>query len=276
MEECKRDFFYFNGNLFPCRDFLSCRSHPDTEIYEVLRVIHGIPLFLEEHYQRFVSSHQLKNIDVAVTYSVFKEIFTKLIRKNQNGEGNIKFVSGFEPQFSNVKYFMAWYTPHTYPHPDIYKQGVSTVLYPYERPQPNAKVWNHRLRENIAHELTMKNAYEALLLNESGFITEGSKSNFFAVRDTKLFTPGSGSVLPGITRQKIFEISNSLSMPVVEKRIHKDDLANFEAFFLTGTSPRVLPIAKIENQTFPPDHPLVKKLIDAYNQLIATYTAKKY
>ncbi len=275
MEKCKNEFFVFNDQFISCHHFISYRINPATEIYEVLRIMQGTPLFLKEHYQRFLSSHQLKNLNPAVTESEFQNLLNKLVDKNQQKEGNIKFVSGFNPDASTVAYIMAWYMPHYYPSPEMYEQGVSTILYPFERPQPNAKIWNHDLRAEIAKELADRNAYEALLVNARGCITEGSKSNIFAVKDNGLITPGLASVLPGITRQKIFEISRKCSIPIQEKPISSQDLEDYEAFFITGTSPQVLPIKNIEDHSFVPAHPIVKTLMKEYNLLIAHHCEGK-
>ncbi len=275
MDECRQQYFFFNEEFISCHQFFSYRKDPSTEIYEVLRIMQGNPLFIMEHYERFVSSHQLKNIKPALTETEFQNIITKLIRKNEGRDGNIKIVSGFNPDTSAVAYTMAWYMPHHYPLPEMYRQGVSTVLYPFERPQPNAKVWNHDLRAEIAKKLKERNAFEALLVNAKGCITEGSKSNIFAVKDNGLITPGSANVLPGITRQKVFELSVKHALPILEKPINALELEDYDAFFITGTSPQVLPLRNIENHSFAPDHPVVKMLMEEYSQLIANHCRGK-
>ena len=76
---------------------------------------------------------------------------------------------------------------HSYPSKEYYKKGVKVILYYGERENPNLKVVSTAFRAKVAEKMKEANAHEALLVDRHGFITEGSKSNFFGIKD-KLFS----------------------------------------------------------------------------------------
>jgi branched-chain amino acid aminotransferase len=119
--------------------------------------------------------------------------------------------------------------------------------------------------------LTEGRYYEVLFENKDGYITEGSRTNIFLIKDDTLYTPPAGEVLSGITRQKIIEISERNGIPVIEKSIARGDLSQFGTLFLTGTSAKLLPIKHMEDISFIVDHPLMKHLMESYDLCIASY-----
>jgi len=110
-----------------------------------------------------------------------------------------------------------------------------------------------------------------LLIDSAGNITEGSRSNVFFVNNDKLYSAPGNKILQGITRIKILEICNIAGVRVVETEIPANGVNQYEAAFLTGTSPKVLPISTIEKVVYKTDIPLLIELQILYNQLIDDY-----
>ena len=77
----------------------------------------------------------------------------------------------------------------------LYTEGVKTILYYGERENPNAKIVNDNFRAKVTEEIKKSNAFEAILVDRNGLITEGSKSNIFAIKDGKLITAKAEAVL---------------------------------------------------------------------------------
>ena len=109
------------------------------------------------------------------------------------------------------------------------------------------------------------------MVDKSGVITEGSRSNVFFVKEDKIITPLGKSVLLGITRQKILEIAENIGVHLLEKDILLDELSSFDAMFITGTSPKILPIKQVAEISFNPQNEILQSLIKQYNLLIDKY-----
>jgi D-alanine transaminase len=92
-----------------------------------------------------------------------------------------------------------------------------------------------------------KNAYEAILFRDD-FITEGSHTNFFAVKNDALFTaPLSNYILNGVTRKVILQICKENKIDFFEEYIKPNDMKTFDEFFLTGTTTEITPIIQIDD-----------------------------
>jgi branched-chain amino acid aminotransferase len=151
------------------------------------------------------------------------------------------------------------------------ENGVVCGLLHTERNDPNAKVVQAGLRETADRMISEKRYYEVLLVNKKGEITEGSRSNVFFLKDGIFITSPSEDVLPGITRQKALEIISKTGMKVIMKSISIDELTDVDGAFLTGTSPKVLPIRKIGDYTLCVKFPEINQMVMAYDGLIEDY-----
>ena len=89
---------------------------------------------------------------------------------------------------------------------------------------------------------------EALLLDNEGYVAEGSGENFFLVRDGVLYTPELTSCLEGITRDSILRIAADQGLTVKEKRITRDEVYIADEAFFTGTAAEVVPIRELDNR----------------------------
>jgi D-alanine transaminase len=91
-----------------------------------------------------------------------------------------------------------------------------------------------------------ENASEAILVRD-GLITEGTHTNFFAVKNETVFTaPSSRLILDGITRKVVLEFCNKFKIDYQEKFINKDDLKSYDEFFITSTTKEITPVIKID------------------------------
>ncbi len=242
--------------------------HDTNVVYEVLRVIDGIPLFLENHYERLLSSLKIQGWQFEMDYHEFKEEIGRLIELNQKIIGNIKFELTHKEGQNTWRLF---FIPHSYPTVVEYKAGVPVDLLLAERANPNAKVIQSTIRERANQLISEKKLYEVLLVDQQNRITEGSRSNVFFVKNGVFYTAPSSIVLVGITRLKVFECLKKLNYSLIEEAILAVQTNQFDAVFLTGTSPKVLPVAKIGNQTFSVSNPFVLALIEEYNAMIDNY-----
>jgi branched-chain amino acid aminotransferase len=176
-------------------------------------------------------------------------------------EVNLKIVFNYNSDPGN---WLIYYTKPVYPSEEQYKTGVKGILFTAERNNPGSKVINQKLKAEIYHQLILEGAYEALLVNRRNLITEGSRSNIFFVKDDTLVTAPDNMILNGITRKHILSICKENKIKVVLKSVNVNDLADFDAVFMTGTTPMVLPFYRIDDVHFKVSLPLIGRLRELY------------
>lgn len=262
------NFILSNEGLVNESSYSGMSFHSDQSVYEVIRLIDGIALFLEDHFERLEKSMQIQGLTFHMAYPDFKQNIAKLVRKNQKMEGNVKFVYSVT---EGVVHWAFSFIPHSYPSQSDYLSGVSTDLLIAERQNPNAKVIQSGIRNEANHMISNRKLYEILLVDRDGMITEGSRSNVFFVKSDIFYTAPASLILEGITRQKVLKCLNELKFQVVENAVRADEIDDFDAAFLTGTSPKILPIRLIGSQVFDVRNNAVVKLVESYNKMILDY-----
>lgn len=238
----------------------------DRIIYEVLRVINKKPIFLENHLERMENSFELINEEFKLTYEKISAEIHDLIERENKSYGNIKITYGV-----NEKILKVFFVEHSYPCEEMYKNGIKTILYFGERENPNAKIINDTFREKVNNEIKKQNAYEAILVDKNGYITEGSKSNIFMVKENKLLTSPTKAVLPGVTRGEIIKIAEKLGVQVEEVEYKYSDINELDGMFISGTSPKILPIKAVNDINLNPNNSIIKKLMTEYDHEIVEY-----
>jgi branched-chain amino acid aminotransferase len=160
--------------------------------------------------------------------------------------------------------YLVYFIEPGYPSESQYKKGVKGILFFAERKDPESKVINHKLRSSIYYKLIHEGGYEALLVNKNNYITEGSRSNIFFLKGETLVTAPDNLVLSGITRKHILEICRENNMKVELECVKVDDISEYDAVFMTGTSPMVLPFYCVEKNIFNIRPSLIEKLRKLY------------
>ncbi len=254
-------FFILNGEIKPVSEFIS--SENDGGIYEVIRVEKDIPLFLEDHLLRFYKSAEIAKIRITYSSQEIERFLKLLIKKNNVKEGNL--LISFK---SCLKIFCIRYK---YPELKNYYEGVNCGILFAERENPNAKVFQTSVRQKANKLISENGFYEALLVDNSGRITEGSRSNIFFVKENQIITPPGTGVLLGITRQKTIQLIKLLEINFIEKEVYSDELHTFDAIFITGTSPKILPVKQVGKTLFNPQNEILQSLIKRYNLLVDEY-----
>ena len=261
----QHNFFIYNGRLKANHEFIV--SENAGGVYEVIRVAGSVPLFLEEHLERFFVSAQLAGIHIGFSNQQIEGFLLDLIDKNSVAEGNILL--------SNKTNLKAFFIVHRYPDENWYRTGVTCGILHAERENPNAKVFQTPVRQQADELMEKEGYYEVLLADHFGHITEGSRSNVFFVAGNILVTPPGKEVLLGITRQKTIQLATGLNISFEEREILLHDIQAFDAAFITGTSPKILPLSQINGRTFDPENNLVQKLREEYDRLINRYIASR-
>jgi branched-chain amino acid aminotransferase len=239
--------------------------------YEVIRVIDGTFVFLEDHFHRLEHSALKSDRSFIIDFKVIISNLLKLQFNNNIRYGNIKLQVYFDPSESGIPHCIVYQVRHFYPSENLYIEGIKTSLFHMERKYPNIKYINTILQEKCRFEILKKDVYEVILVNHSNCITEGSRSNIFFIYKGSVCTPPGKDVLKGITRQKIIDLCKILNYNLIEDCISTNNINKYEAAFITGTSPKVLPIHHIDKFVYQTDHEITRHLLNEYNALIDKY-----
>ncbi len=261
--------FVFEDELRSTCDFDPLLLQEGSGVYEVIRVIEGKPLFADEHVNRLFRSVRLAGMHCEPRENQIRSRLKVLIESNGLREGNIRFQFLDHPLHGRL--FLAWVIPAVYPLAKDYQDGVRLATLKAERDIPNAKRDKMPVREKADRAIREKNVFEVLLVNRSGFVTEGSRSNVFFIAGKEIVTPPLSAVLPGVTRSKIIGLVREAGITTREAPVAFSTLADFDAVFLSGTSINLLPVNKIDKLVFPTGNRVVIKAMQAYDDLIRTH-----
>lgn len=256
-----------NGEYIEIDDKYMEKLQKGKLIYEVIRVIDGVPLFFEDHMNRLKDSIYLLKEEYSFLEEDIKKMLLELINKIDIINGNIKIVLDYKN-----KDIYSFNISHSYPTQRQYLEGVRTIAFFGERNTPGAKVIDYNFRESVNKEIKEKGVYEAILVNNKGYITEGSKSNIFLVLEDTLYTAKVEGVLEGITRKKIISLCRENNIKIEEKDIEFKNIGTYEGLFISGTSPNILPISSVDSIPFKSStNKLINTIKDIYNEAVTQY-----
>ena len=263
--DCTGNYIWLDGAIVAVSDI---EEFPSGEVsfYEVIRTRAGVPLFFSDHMNRL-------NDGIATRYELQDDIVAEvragmkaLAKHERHDEINVRVTVTFSGYDHTLH---ICYIPSAYPSETMIREGVPLILYHAERLDPGVKTMNNRLRLSVSSELAVRNAYEALLVNRDGFITEGSRSNiFFVAENGAIRTAPDSMVLSGITRRYVTDIIRKEGIRLVYEAVKESDAGRFRSAFITGTSPMVLAVRSIEGLQFDVADPLIGRLREAYSLLV--------
>ncbi|CAA0117616.1 branched-chain amino acid transaminase [Zhongshania aliphaticivorans] len=271
MSMADRDgLIWFDGEMVPWRDarvhVLTHTLHYGMGVFEGVRAYktndRGTCIFrMQEHTDRLFRSAHIMRMEMSVTKEQVNEAQRAVVRENGLEEAYLRPMcfygsEGMGLRADNLKMHVivaAWDWP-SYMSPDARDNGIKVRCSSYTRHHVNismckAKANGHYINSMLAlREALDSGCEEALLLDNEGYVAEGSGENVFIVRNGKLYTPELTSCLDGITRNTIFEFANELGLKVEEKRITRDEVYVADEAFFTGTAAEVLPIRELDGR----------------------------
>ncbi|KPU46271.1 branched-chain-amino-acid aminotransferase [Oxobacter pfennigii] len=269
-DDVVKNYLIHNDNIIEAKifDYEVTKIFPG--IYEVIRVIDGVPMFLEKHVSRFKTSASLLGFDILIDEKKIDAIIRKLIEINDYFNGNVRIVINNFYNQTPDSYF--YFYKSSYPTEDMIADGVHATLFYGERNNPNAKSTDLAIRDKINEQIARMNAYEALLVNSNGEITEGSRSNMFFIKNKTIITAPEKDILSGVTRGNVIEIIRRSGFELQEKNLEANMLKDMDGLFLTGTSPMVLPIRSVDDMKFASaNNGIIRSIRESYLQLVNDY-----
>lgn len=275
MEKLVGQYYIEDDRILPISNFPETKEE-NIIIYEVIRLTDRIPLFLEEHYNRLINSVYLAKFDISNLPSkdIVSNAMQKLINKNNIDIGNVKLGLMFSEngEFISLKIY---FIPHHYPTLEDYENGIKLITHNAIRKQPNIKIRNRSLRDKSNELIKSNNVFEILLINDDKLITEGSRSNIFFIKNENIYSAKSTDILKGITWQYVVKICNKLNITVIEQDIKLSEINKFDSCFITGTSPKIMPVSEIDDVKFLVKNYLTYQISEQYEELILNYNISK-
>ncbi len=259
-----------DGNALETERLGDVNYSREGAVYEVVRVIDGALLFWDDHMKRMQSSVALLGwSELLIDSKRIKAYIKELLSEAKVRNCNVKIIFYALP---DVEKFVI-YTPKTqYPEKSVYQNGVSLASLKWKRDNPHAKRFVDSYVETVRELIARENVFEALLVNNDMKVTEGSRSNIFFIKDCVVYTPPKDMVLEGITRKHVLGVCESLDIAVNEDEIDFNDLSEFDAVFLSGTSIHVLPVSKIDEFEYNSvGNPCFNRIIDSFKLMVNDY-----
>lgn len=265
------NFFSRNGVILPIEQAVvslgSIEYAYGFGVYETIRVTNGRIEFLDKHCERLMQSAEIIRLGHTFSVAFTADAVTALVAKLQPGTCNVKIllVGGSSDEAASLNIMCL--NP-LFPNRKLYKQGADLITYNYERVFPHAKTLN-MLQSYLAYrEASAHGAYDALLVNRDGCITEGTRTNFCCMQGQTIISPPEDSILLGVMRSAAFAAARTLGFTVEQRPLPLNDLRKYETAFITSTSTKILPVHAIDDQVFGPPTPQLRQLMAALNKLL--------
>lgn len=243
-----------------------------SPVYEVIRVINKIPLFLEDHVERLNNSIKLKNLNGFHSVKSISDLLKQLINANEINNGNIR-LDVFS--HSNAMTELIYFIKTKYPSTLDYKDGIHLTNYYADRENPQIKQANAVMRGKIDELISKTGAYEVLLISKNDEVTEGGRSNIFFIKGNILHSAPEENMLEGITARYVKMICSKKNINIHYHPIKTSELNHYKSCFITGTSPKVLPVKSIDSIQYDVHDPLIREIMDRYDAVIQDYISKK-
>jgi len=215
-------------------------------VFESMRAYRGRVFCLEEHLARLAESAKSLQIKISCSHEELRQKILKELEASGLKDAYIRLSIDSQGKISIIIR-----PPRTYPKL-FFKKGVKVIAVPTSKNSisslfPQAKTVN--FLNGIMAKIEARGYFEAILLNQQGFITEGTVSNIFMVKEKIIITPPLYlGVLPGITRKRVLELAKKLDIEVKETPFSRHELYNADEAFLTNTSLEIMPVAYIDGR----------------------------
>ncbi len=261
---------WLDGEMVPWREarvhVLTHTLHYGMGVFEGVRAYQtdrGAAIFrLQEHTDRLFNSAHILGMPMPWDRATLHAAQCAVVRENALASAYLRPMcfygaEGMGLRADNLKVhcMVAAWEWGAYLGEDNMKNGIRIRVSSFTRHHVNitmcrAKANGNYMNSMMALQEALRDGYdEALLLDTSGYVMEGSGENIFIVRDGVLYTPDLTSALDGITRRTVFALCEELGLRVVEKRITRDEVYIADEAFFTGTAAEVTPIREVDNRT---------------------------
>jgi branched-chain amino acid aminotransferase len=235
-------------------------------VYETLRTYNGQPFLFDRHMRRLRTSAGMLTLDVPLGDAEIDARFRETMRAAGLGESTgreayirILVTRGigeltYDPAACPTPSIVVIVKPNVAPSRDAFERGVKVALVPIVRNHPdtvNPRIKSNNLINNALamQEAFRRGAFEGVMRNYKGELAECTQSNLFIVKNGIALTPPlDAGLLPGITREFLFEVGAEVGITVRDAVLRDDDLFGADEAFLTSTTREAVPIVQVDDR----------------------------
>ncbi len=261
---------WMNGKLVDWNDaqvhVLTHTLHYGLGVFEGIRFYdtpEGPGIFrLEDHLKRLYDSSHICRIDVPYDWDTLWAAHLDVVRVNGLKDGYIRPVVYIQDgpmgllvtEDHPVGVFIASWAWGAYLGEDGLKNGIRTKIASFARHHVNASMTKAKVNGSYVNSILAKREAhqagydETIMLDTSGYVSEGSGENLFIVRDGVIKTTSLTSILNGITRDTVMILAREQGFEVVEDRFTRDELYIADEAFFTGTAAEITPIREVDDR----------------------------
>jgi branched-chain amino acid aminotransferase len=246
-------------------------------VFEGIRSYDGFVFKLDEHIDRLYSSAKYISLDIPLRKNEMKEKILETLRKNQLKDAYIRVVVtrgkgdlGLDPRkCPKPSIFIITDKITLYEKTAIKAVTSSTVRNAGTALSPMVKSLNYLNNILARIDANRADVDEAIMLNQRGFVSEGTGDNLFIIKDSIIITPPpTADILLGITRNTVIDLAKNKGIKVIERDITLYELYNADEAFLTGTAAEVAPLIEVDSKKIGDGKsgPITQKIIQIFNQ----------
>ena len=282
-------FVYLNGKIVPSKEaVISVFDHGflyGDGVYETMRAYEGVIFKLGEHLQRLFRSASLIGLSIpleidSLKSSIFDTLISNKLRNAylrltvSRGRGAV----GLDPDLCSEPTIVIMVQEFKEYPVAFYQKGLSLIIAATRRNLKEAidpRIKSLNFLNNILAKIEAKKrgAYEAIMLNASGKLTEGTICNLFFYNDGILYTPSLDcGILDGITRGVVIDLAKREDLKVKEGKFTRKDLYSAEEVFITNTTTEVMPVSRVDDRKYVVGS-IAKLLRRAYRQEVKAYVS---
>ena len=276
------DLIWLNGEFVAWEDakvhVLTHALHYGTGVFEGIRAYetpNGTAIFRnQDHLERLEKSAKLYYMELPYPPEQLREVTHELIARNGFKSCYIRPLvwrgygpMGLNPLDNPVEAMIAVWEWGAYLGEEGKRNGVRARTSSYRRISsesliPHSKASGQYLNSVLAKIESVKAGYEeAILLDDKGYVCEGTGENVFVIKDGTIHTPGQAdAILDGINRKSCIQIARDLGYEVIERNIARAELALADEVFLTGTAAELTPMREIDDIEIGPPGPVTREI----------------
>jgi branched-chain amino acid aminotransferase len=275
-----------DGTLFPPDEAkISVFDHGflyGDNIYEAMRTYRGKIFLIERHLFRLEASANMINLNLPLNQADFQRQIERTVSAGGNNESYIRMIvtrgkgaiTLDMDSSERASYVIIVKSLEQFPR-EFYQRGVKLAMVSIrrnDRQTLNPRIKSGNLLNNVLAYMQAKSegAFEGILCNLAGYVTEATSSNVFLVKKGKLITPSlDAGLLSGVTRGLVLELAGSQQIPIEERNVLPDELLSCDECFITSTTKAILPVNQI-SETRLPEAPgvITRQIMDAYRKFV--------
>lgn len=260
-------------------------------VFEGIRVYSGNVFRMKEHMDRFYQSAKSILLTIPYTQEEFTNIIVESVARNNLQDAYIRAVVsrgvgdlGLDPNRCKQASVIVIVEPLSIFPKELYETGLEIVTVATRRNRPDVlspkvKSLNYLNNVLVKIEAHLANVSEALMLNDQGYVAEGSADNVFMIKNGCFYTPPTYvGALEGITRNAVIEMAKDLGYEVKEEPFTRHDVYTADEVFLTGTAAEVIAVVKVDGRVIGDGKPGIhtRSLLKEFRERVVSEGIKVY